>query len=604
MSKKTKQIFFHVYRRFKRKESSLSDQARTELRSCLKAFQEAILSSNEPNCEQLATRAKQLAAQYMPKGFLEQTFDFILGLGVALVVAIIVRQVWFEPYEIPTGSMRPTLKEQDRLIVSKTTFGINIPLRTDHFYFSSDLVKRNGIVTFTSDKMDIADADTRYFYLFPGKKQFVKRMIGKPGDILYFYGGNVYGIDANANDISSELQEERLDLIDHIPFLRFENQVTFPVGATGGVYPRTVIHQMGQPIAVLEGNKGKLLSLSSIHDDRFPVPNDYGDLWGINNFAMGQLLTKEEAIAEGAPPSQEALLYLELTHHPRLDRLELVRDIQGRLHPGFHYEISLLPLDNDSIEILFSHLYTARFRVKNGLVTRYSSEGNEPIPLQLIPRINNVADGLYEFYYGKAYKIGWQGIATELPLDHPLYLQTPERLLLWFNLGLEFNNLYKPSSRLPLKPHRYAYFRNGDLFVMGQPLWKKGDPRLSSFIDKETSLVLKGNYLPFIDQGVPNKETIERFGLKVPEQSYLVLGDNHAMSGDSRIFGFVPEGNLRGAPNFIFWPCGHRWGIPNQASYPWLTLPNIVIWVLFLLILGVWRRIHLHRTKLPLKNLL
>ncbi len=603
MTKKAKQIFFHVYRRFKRKETSLNEQARTELRSCLKSFEEAILSSNRADCERLATRAKQLAAQYMPKGFFKQTLDFVIGLAFALVIAVIVRQVWFEFYEIPTGSMRPTLKEQDRLVVSKTSFGINIPLRPDHAYFSEELVKRNGIMTLTSDKMDIADADTRYFYLFPGKKQFVKRMIGKPGDCLYFYGGQIYGIDANSEDISSELQQPQLELIDHIPFLRLEGQLTFPIGPTGGVYPKAVIHQMGQPIALLEGEKGKLLSLASIHDEQSPLPTTYGELWGIDNFAMARLLTKEEAIADGAPPSQEAVLYLELTHHPRLDRLELVRDLQGRLRPGFRYEISLLPLDQASIETLFSHLYTARFRVKNGLVTRYSIEGTEPMPLQLIPRISDVADGLYEFYYGKAYKIGWQGIATELPANHPLYLKTAERLLLWFNLGLEFNNLYKPSSRLPLKPHRYAYFRNGDLFVMGQSLWKKGDAQLSSFIEKETSLATKGNYLPFIDQGPPSLETIKSFGLKIPPQRYLVLGDNHAMSGDSRLFGFVPEGNLRGAPNFIFWPYGHRWGSPNQPPYPWLTLPNIVVWVLFLLIIGIWRQVHLQRTKLPVKDL-
>ena len=600
--RKYRHLLFQVYRRYKRKETSLSDQAKNEISACLKSFEQAILSSNRADCERLAARAKELASRYMHKGFLEQTIDFVIGLAFALVIAIFVRQIWFEPYEIPTGSMRPTLKEQDRLLVSKTTFGINIPLRPEHAYFSNDLVKRNGIVTFTSDKMDIADADTRYFYLFPGKKQFVKRMIGKPGDTLYFYGGQLYGTDVNGHDLSSELNDARLELIDHIPFLRFEGQLSFPIVPTGGVFPKTVVHQMGQPIAVLEGDKGMLLPITHLHDNRFPMPAKYGDLWGIDNFAMARLLTKEEAIAEGASAAKEAMLYLELSHHPSLDHLELTRDFQGRLRPGFRLETSLIPLDEASLDTLFSNLYTARFRIKNGCLSRYNIEGSEAMPSQFVPRIEGVPDGMYEFYYGKAYKIGWQGIAHELPVDHPLYLKTPERLLLWFNLGLDFNNLYKPSYRLSLRPHRYAYFRNGDLFVMGQYLWKQGDPRLSAFIDREKSLATNPSYVPFIDKGVPDKETIANFGLKIPEQSYLVLGDNHAMSGDSRVFGFVPEGNLRGAPNWIFWPYGNRWGTPNQPSYPWFTGPNLFIWSLFVLVLIIWRQIYLRRTKLPLKD--
>ena len=112
--------------------------------------------------------------------------------------------------------MRPTLKESDFLVVSKTDFGLNIPLTTSHFYFDPSLVQRGEIVVFTGENMDIADSDTVYFYLFPGKKQFVKRLIAKPGDTLYFYGGKVYGIDEAGRDITSELQLPELDKIDHI----------------------------------------------------------------------------------------------------------------------------------------------------------------------------------------------------------------------------------------------------------------------------------------------------------------------------------------------------------------------------------------------------
>ena len=155
--------------------------------------------------------------------------------------------MWFELYEIPTGSMRPTLEEKDRLVVSKTAFGINIPLKRGHFYFDPNLIHRNQTVIFTGAGMDIHDVNTVYFYLFPGKKQFVKRLIGKPGDLLYFYGGQIYGIDKNGNDISNELNPPSLARIDHVPYIYFNGRMEVPAKPTGGIYSPITIRQMNIP---------------------------------------------------------------------------------------------------------------------------------------------------------------------------------------------------------------------------------------------------------------------------------------------------------------------------------------------------------------------
>ena len=275
-------------------------------------------------------------------------------------------------------------------------------------------------------------------------------------------------------------------------------------------------------------------------------------------------------------------------------------------------EKSLIPLNEKNLNTLMDNMYTARFVVEGGRAARYS-EGPSLIGtlirkiygtyLYLVhgeraatrysqsfnlthsdsPPFPGVPDGTYEFYYGKGYQIGWGGILHELPADHPLMARTPENIVKLYNLGIELD-LSNPL------PNRYAYFRNGDLYLLGAPLLKKGDPLLVQFEeDEQKKSAAQKDYLPFLDAGAPTDAAfIKNFGLKIPEKHYLVLGDNHAMSSDSRVFGFVPEANLQGVPSLILWPAGERWGFPNGVPYQLFPLSRLIVWALAAAGLGGW----------------
>jgi signal peptidase I len=133
-----------------------------------------------------------------------------------------------------------------------------------------------------------------------------------------------------------------------------------------------------------------------------------------------------------------------------------------------------------------------------------------------------------------------------------------------------------------------------------------------SYIHRENKREAAGKginpYKPFVDAGPPllsngqlNTTLIKEFGLTIPPKMYLALGDNYANSSDSRDFGFVPQENIRGAPDWIFWPPGNRWGAPNQPDYPLFNLPRTIIWLLAALCIGIWWIIHQKQNRLPLK---
>ena len=624
--RKSRRVLRSHFKLFQRKRHQLTETEQKQFEGDLRALDQALLNKNK---EEASTRAQQIesfAKERLPKSIFDHGRELVYALCFAIVVAFFIRQFWFELYEVPTGSMRPTVMELDRMVVSKTTFGINFPLRMKPLLFSDDFIQRTGIIVFTVENMDVADSNMLYFNVIPGKKRYIKRCVAKPGDTLYFYGGQIYAIDKEDKPVLIQadpqyLQKTGIEKIDHIPYISMDGKGKVSKPTSYNVFGAVTLNQMNQPVGKLEiKSKGQIEGVffngkEWVQDrvEALKAPRDeplsYSDLWGIGNYAMARLLTKEQATLfyGKVPESEEALLYLELRHTPNLTypKPELRPSELGFIEPMITPFSSLIPLKQSHLQTLQQNLYTARFFVKNGRAYRYHEGRKRPQRLEYDPKFPKIPDGCYEFYYGVGYRVLWGGIRTQLPENHPLYSFDPELIRKLFNLGMNFNIVFEPMApNQPFNPQRFAYFRDGDLFVMGAPLMKKQDPTLIRFIQEETDKQKDSSrekpYIAFVDHGPPLKEDgslnisfIKAFGLKVPQDGVVALGDNYAMSADSRDFGFVPVENLRGAPSFTFWPPWSRIGGLPQPSNPWFTLPNMIVWIvaaIVIILIMLWIR--------------
>lgn len=126
------------------------------------------------------------AAKRAASGFWEQ----ISTLVVAVLIALGIRAFVVEPYRIPSGSMFPTLLIGDHLFVNKFVYGIKLPMtrirlpglrapeRGDVVVFS---VAKRGPQTFPADLRPELPSE-----------EFVKRIVGIPGDRLEFRDGKVW----------------------------------------------------------------------------------------------------------------------------------------------------------------------------------------------------------------------------------------------------------------------------------------------------------------------------------------------------------------------------------------------------------------------------
>ncbi|MFC2049174.1 signal peptidase I [Chlamydiota bacterium] len=617
---KCRRILRHSYKTFQKKRHSLSQTEQQELESELRALDSAVLSKNREESSRRAGRVEELVKHHFPKGVLDHVREVAYALAFAIFIAFLIRQFWFELYEVPTGSMRPTIEELDRMVVSKSTFGITVPFRKKPLLFSDDFIQRSSIIVFTVQDMDVADADMLYFGIIPGKKRYVKRCVAAPGDTLYFYGGQIYIVDKEGTPQLEQtdpsfLQRYGLEKIDHIPYISMNGKPLLSRPAAHNVFTAVTINQMNLPVAKLEvKGKGQIEgsffngkewvadqvdALKAPHD----VPMSYSDLWGIGNYAEARLLTRAQvqAFYGQVPEGDEAAAYLEMRHTPNLTypTPDLRQGEVGLVQPMITPFAAVMPLKQSHLETIQKALYTARFFVSNGRAYRYQEGSKRPQRPEYDPKFPRVPDGCYEFYYGVGYKVHMAGITTKLPDDHPLYDSSPENITKLFNLGIAFNTVFEPvAPNQPYNPQRFAYYRNGDLYVLGVPILKKTDPTLIRFIqsenDKQSASTREKPYIAFVDHGPPlkadgqlNVDFIHAFGLKVPDTGLVGLGDNFAMSADSRDFGFVPTENLRGAPSFTFWPPGKRLGALPQPPYPWFTLPNMIVWIVAAIVIGL-----------------
>lgn len=537
--KKYRNLLKKTYKRFLKKQNTLSSSLQDKILKNLKALEEAILSKNREEAKILSVETENYLKHELKPSLMLRFIELIGALSVALLFAIVIRQMWFELYEIPTGSMRPHFKEHFALTVSKTQFGINVPLATKHLYFDEKEVKRGKVVVFSGDGIDLPSTDESYFGIIPYTKRYIKRLIGKPGDHLFFYGGTIYGIDQEGNNITELQTDPWVKNIEYIPVLSFEGTQKIQDQNT------ITLNQFNLPTLLLKLNPDKTIQST-------PQIKNWPHFAGINGFAMAKLGKKGE----------EVLLLLK--HSPFMDSMSGLPSAT----------VSAIPLFPEELDQIRKNLSTDRFIVKDQEAFRYGSPIGKGADGLFFEGVKN---GTYEIINGVAYRVALRGWAFPLPASHPLNNLSTYDLISLFNGGIRFHTKTLSQNEFPA---RFAYFNQGDLYLFGKPLILKDDPRLTN---------LNG----WKDQGVPTKETILKYGVKVPDGHYVVLGDNHPISADSRVFGFVPEANIQGVPSFILWPPGPMWGFPAQTPYSTFTLPRLIIWsvafILFLIIWGYYR---------------
>lgn len=113
----------------------------------------------------------------------DDAVELIKAMAIAAVIALVIRSFLFEPFNIPSGSMFPTLLVGDYLFVQKWTYGYGMySFPMDAIPFKGRLadkpVTRGDVVVFRQPKKVGID--------------YIKRIIGLPGDKIQVTKGRLY----------------------------------------------------------------------------------------------------------------------------------------------------------------------------------------------------------------------------------------------------------------------------------------------------------------------------------------------------------------------------------------------------------------------------
>jgi signal peptidase I len=129
-------------------------------------------------------------------------FDLAVVLLEAVAIAIVIRIFLFQPFNIPSGSMIPTLLVGDYLFVSKYSYGYSrysFPFGLD--LFSGRILasepNRGDVIVFKTPTDNSTD--------------YIKRLVGLPGDKIQMIGGvlNINGVPVKRERVEDKIEDTK-----------------------------------------------------------------------------------------------------------------------------------------------------------------------------------------------------------------------------------------------------------------------------------------------------------------------------------------------------------------------------------------------------------
>jgi signal peptidase I len=159
-------------------------------------------------------REEQVAAKLDELSREPVVIEYAKSFFPVLLIVLVLRSFLIEPFQIPTGSMIPTLQVGDFILVNKYAYGVRLPV----------------IGTKIIDVADPQRGEVMVFIPPHENKYYIKRVIGLPGDTIRYEDKTLYVngeavdkeyvedilVDTSIGDLPGVLYSETIGGVEHL----------------------------------------------------------------------------------------------------------------------------------------------------------------------------------------------------------------------------------------------------------------------------------------------------------------------------------------------------------------------------------------------------
>jgi len=167
-----------------KKGIKVPSKGRKSIETCLESVENALKEDDSEGLEDHLKHLDKLYGCYLEFARKSSFREFSESIGVAILIAVILRLFVFEAFKIPSESMVPTLMVGDHIFVNKYRYGLTLPFTNKRMVqFLSP--RRGDVVVFVKPKSSLAFEES----FFEQPKQlfstdFIKRIVALQGDTV------------------------------------------------------------------------------------------------------------------------------------------------------------------------------------------------------------------------------------------------------------------------------------------------------------------------------------------------------------------------------------------------------------------------------------
>ncbi len=153
----------------KRRGRSLAPEVAEPINTAIADVEEALRGTDAEQARKAISTLDERMDQNLAASRKSTLREYSESIGVAIAIALVLRAFVVEAFQIPSGSMIPTLEVGDHIFVSKFAYGLGIPF-TNIKILELRQPERGDVIVFK-------------YPIDPGT-DYIKRVVGLPGDVV------------------------------------------------------------------------------------------------------------------------------------------------------------------------------------------------------------------------------------------------------------------------------------------------------------------------------------------------------------------------------------------------------------------------------------